>query len=42
MGLGYGNPQAIAALKAGETVLDLGAEGGFDCFLAKETGRSRR
>lgn len=34
MGLGCGNPQAIAALKPGETVLDLGAGGGFDCFLA--------
>ncbi len=34
MGLGCGNPQAIAALSAGETVLDLGAGGGFDCFLA--------
>jgi SAM-dependent methyltransferase len=34
MGLGCGNPQAIAALKEGETVLDLGAGGGFDCFLA--------
>ncbi|MGC4067173.1 MAG: arsenite methyltransferase [Polyangiaceae bacterium] len=34
MGLGCGNPQAIAALKVGETVLDLGAGGGFDCFLA--------
>lgn len=39
MGLGCGNPQAIAALKQGETVLDLGAGGGFDCFLAaKQVG----
>ncbi len=43
MGLGCGNPQAIAALKAGETVLDLGAGGGFDCFLAaKRVGPSGR
>src|SRR3989344_1657142 len=34
MGLGCGNPQAIAALQPGETVLDLGSGGGFDCFLA--------
>lgn len=34
MGLGCGNPQAIASLKHGETVLDLGSGGGFDCFLA--------
>lgn len=34
MGLGCGNPQALAQLKAGETVLDLGSGGGFDCFLA--------
>ena len=34
MGLGCGNPQAIAALKLGETVVDLGCGGGFDCFLA--------
>lgn len=34
MGLGCGNPQAIALLKQGETVLDLGSGGGFDCFLA--------
>jgi SAM-dependent methyltransferase len=34
MGLGCGNPHAIAALEPGETVLDLGAGGGFDCFLA--------
>jgi SAM-dependent methyltransferase len=36
MGLGCGNPQAIAALRAGETVLDLGSGGGFDCFLASK------
>ena len=34
MGLGCGNPQAIAALQHGETVLDLGSGGGFDCLLA--------
>lgn len=34
MGLGCGNPQAIANLKPGETVLDLGSGGGFDSFLA--------
>jgi len=34
MGLGCGNPQALAGLKSGETVLDLGSGGGFDCFLA--------
>ncbi len=34
MGLGCGNPVAIASLKAGDTVLDLGSGGGFDCFLA--------
>jgi SAM-dependent methyltransferase len=34
MGLGCGNPTAIASLRPGETVLDLGAGGGFDCFLA--------
>ncbi len=41
MGLGCGNPKAIASLKSGETVLDLGSGGGFDCFLAaKEVGKS--
>lgn len=41
MGLGCGNPRAIAALKAGETVVDLGSGGGFDCFLAAaEVGNS--
>ncbi len=34
MGLGCGNPQAIALLKPGEVVLDLGSGGGLDCFLA--------
>jgi len=34
MGLGCGNPQAIAALREGEVVLDLGSGGGFDCFLS--------
>ena len=34
LGLGCGNPQAIAALKPGETVIDLGSGAGFDCFLA--------
>jgi arsenite methyltransferase len=34
LGLGCGNPQTIASLKPGETVLDLGSGGGFDCFLA--------
>ncbi|MBL7134202.1 MAG: arsenite methyltransferase, partial [Phycisphaerae bacterium] len=34
LGLGCGNPQAIANLKPGETVVDLGSGGGIDCFLA--------
>jgi len=41
MGLGCGNPVALASLKPGETVVDLGSGGGFDCFLAaKEVGES--
>jgi SAM-dependent methyltransferase len=43
LGLGCGNPLALASLKSGETVLDLGSRGGFDCFLAAgmvgETGK---
>lgn len=39
MGLGCGNPRAIASLKPGEIVVDLGAGGGFDAFLAaREVG----
>jgi ubiquinone/menaquinone biosynthesis C-methylase UbiE len=34
LGLGCGNPIALASLKEGETVLDLGSGAGFDCFLA--------
>ena len=34
LGLGCGNPQAIADMKAGETVVDLGSGAGFDAFLA--------
>ncbi|MCB1923219.1 MAG: arsenite methyltransferase, partial [Gammaproteobacteria bacterium] len=43
MGLGCGNPKAIAALQAGEVVVDLGAGGGLDCFLAaSEVGGAGR
>lgn len=43
MGLGCGNPKAIAALQPGETVVDLGSGGGFDCFLASpEVGEKGR
>lgn len=39
LGLGCGNPQAIASIVHGETVLDLGSGAGIDCFLAaKATG----
>lgn len=41
MGLGCGNPQAIASIREGETVLDLGSGGGFDAFLAaRQTGKT--
>jgi ubiquinone/menaquinone biosynthesis C-methylase UbiE len=41
MGLGCGNPLALASLKPGEIVVDLGSGGGFDCFVAvKAVGRS--
>jgi arsenite methyltransferase len=36
LGLGCGNPTALASLKEGETVLDLGAGAGIDCFLAAQ------
>jgi arsenite methyltransferase len=41
LGLGCGNPIALASLKEGETVVDLGAGAGFDCFLAaKAVGKT--
>jgi AhpD family alkylhydroperoxidase len=43
MGLSCGNPAALAALKPGETVLDLGSGGGFDIFIAsRKVGASGR
>lgn len=43
LGLGCGNPIALASLKEGETVLDLGSGAGFDCFLAaREVGPAGR
>src|SRR6266566_2559098 len=43
LGLGCGNPQAIAALKPGEIAVDLGSGAGFDCFLAAaQVGASGR
>jgi len=43
LGLGCGNPRAIAALSPGETVVDLGSGGGIDCFLsAKHVGPTGR
>ena len=34
LGLGCGNPQAMAALRPGEVLIDLGSGAGFDCLLA--------
>ncbi|HEX5318465.1 MAG TPA: arsenite methyltransferase [Stellaceae bacterium] len=43
LGLGCGNPQAIAAMQPGETVVDLGSGAGFDCFLAaRQVGEAGR
>ena len=43
LGLGCGNPVALASLREGETVLDLGSGAGFDCFLAAgKVGKSGR
>ena len=36
LGLGCGNPIALASLREGETVLDLGSGAGFDCFIAAQ------
>ncbi len=36
LGLGCGNPTALASLREGEVVLDLGSGGGLDCFLAAQ------
>ena len=43
LGLGCGNPVALASLKEGEVVLDLGSGAGFDCFLAaNQVGKNGR
>ena len=36
LGLGCGNPVALASIKKGEIILDLGSGAGFDCFLAAD------
>ena len=42
LGLGCGNPQAIAAMQPGEVVVDLGSGAGFDCLLAaRQVGAHR-
>jgi ubiquinone/menaquinone biosynthesis C-methylase UbiE len=41
LGLGCGNPQAVAAMRPGEVVVDFGSGAGFDCFLAaRQVGAS--
>jgi arsenite methyltransferase len=43
LGIGCGNPTALASIQPGETILDLGSGAGFDCFLAsRETGHTGR
>ena len=42
MGLSCGNPTAIASIRPGEVVVDLGSGGGLDVFLASHTGRPDR
>jgi ubiquinone/menaquinone biosynthesis C-methylase UbiE len=43
LGLGCGNPTALASLQKGDIVLDLGSGAGFDCFLAaKKVGKKGR
>ena len=43
LGLGCGNPQAIAAMQPGEVVVDLGSGAGFDCLLAaRQVGAAGR